>query len=182
MHYWKSEDIGYTEIMNLMPISRNSRSQSRGLTLAELMIAIFVVSVGILGTISSLWYGIKSEKGSERRTNAVFLGRELANLVRSRNLPFADPTYLTIGSAINDGDYDNDADDNGARQPFNAAPFANDFPTNELNFERRIEIKLMSSSANNHLNDIVAIKVTLYWDEGGSRKEATTWAYHKRPS
>lgn len=168
--------------MNLFRLSRNPRSQTRGLTLAELMIAIFVVSVGILGTVSSLWYGIKSEKGSERRTNAVFLGRELANLVRSRNLPFADPSYFTVGSDINDGNYDSDADDSGPRRAFNAPPFANDFPTNELNYERRIEIKLMSADPNSHLNDIVAIKVTIYWDEGGSRKEAVTWAYHKRPS
>lgn len=40
----------------------NRRRRDRGLSMVELLIAIFVVSVGILGTVSALWYGIRSEK------------------------------------------------------------------------------------------------------------------------
>ena len=83
------------------------RKTERGFTLAELLVAIFVVAVGILGTISALWYGIRSEKYADRRANAVFQARELLNNIRSNSYAF-DATYLAANSDLNDGDYDND--------------------------------------------------------------------------
>ncbi len=147
----------------------------------ELMIAIFVVSVGILGTISALWYGIKSEKQSERRSHAVFQARELINILRSGNYPFSNPANLVVGSDVNDGDIDNDADDSGSRKPFNAPPFGNHFPENPFNFQRRIEMKQISNDPNSHLSNMAAIKVTVFWNEGRSDKEVTLWAYHRKP-
>lgn len=151
----------------------------RGLSLVEVLIAVFVVTVGTLGAVSALWYGIKTEKYAERRTKAVFLGREMLNLIRSRNLPFL-PTVPPIGDPINDGDYDNPADDGGARRAFNDPPFSNDF-NSDFNFERRIEMKSMSTDPNDHMSEMAGIKVTLYWVEGGSQKEVTLWGYHRRP-
>lgn len=162
-----------------MRIVRNSSRETRGLSLVEVLIAVFVVSVGTLGAVSALWYGIKTEKYAERRTKAVFLSRELLNLVRARNLPFL-PTVPAIGDPINDGDYDDPSDDGGPRRPFNDPPFSNDFAS-DFNFERRIEMKLMSSDPNNHLSEMAGIKVSLFWTEGAARKEVTLWGYHRRP-
>lgn len=159
----------------------NKRRGRRGLSLVELMIATFVVAVGILGTLSSLWYGIKSEKGSERRAHAVFQARELTNVLRAGNYPFANPSYLQVGSDINDGDIDNNGDDNGPRRPFNDPPFANHFPENPFNFQRRIEMKQLSTDPNNHLSNMVAIKVSVFWNEGRRNQEVTLWAYHRKP-
>lgn len=157
------------------------KRKQRGLSMVELMIAIFVVSVGVLGTVSALWYGIKSEKGSERRSHAVFQARELINILRAGNYPFSNPAHLVVGSDVNDGDIDNDGDDNGARRPFNDPPFGNHFPNNPFNFERRIEMKQVSNDPNNHLSNMAAIKVTVYWNEGSSTKEVSLWSYHRRP-
>lgn len=148
--------------------------------MVEMLIAIFVVAVGVLGTVSALWYGIRSERNSARRGDAAYQGRELMNLIRSRNLPFIG-TFPAIPSELNDGNIDNDSDDNGPRRAFNAPPFANDFPSNPFNFERRIEMKVLSTDPNNHLSSMAAIKVTVFWIDGGSRKESTTWAFHRRP-
>ena len=98
---------------------------TRGVSLVELLIATFVVSVGVLGTVSALWYGIRSERYSDRRAQAVYQAREMTNLIRTRNLPFLDDN-LDPGSDLNDGDYDNDGDDNAVWKDFNAAPFADD--------------------------------------------------------
>ena len=152
---------------------------TRGVSLIELLIATFVVSVGVLGTVSALWYGIRSERYSDRRAQAVYQAREMTNLIRTRNLPFLDDN-LDPGSDINDGDYDNDGDDNAVWKDFNAAPFADDF-TNEFNFQRHIEMKTMSTDPNSHLSDLVAIKVILKWVEGSTEKEVKLWAYHRRP-
>lgn len=155
-----------------------SRERRRGLSLVELLVAIFVVAVGLLGTVSALWYGIRSEKYSDRRTNAVYQAREMINQIKRKDYPFiTDPAIVT---ALNDGDYDDDSDDNGPRQAFNAFPFANFYTSNPYNFQRRVEMKLMSTDPNSHLNDLAAIKVTLWWNEGGSEKHLTLYGMHRR--
>lgn len=162
------------------------RLRSRGMSLAELLIAIFVVSVGVLGTVSALWYGIRSEKYSERRANAVFQARELLNAMKSENIPFqgsdtvAGVPWLTVGSHLNDGDYDDDSDDGDSRRAFNEFPFGNLYQTNEFNFQRQVEMKLLSTDTDNYLNNICAIKVSLYWNEGRHEKEVTLWGYSRR--
>ncbi len=147
--------------------------------MVELLIAIFVVAVGVLGTISALWYGIRSERYSDRRTQAVYQARELLNLIRSRNLAFLD-NNLTLGSAINDGNYDNDADDRTVQKAFNAPPFQNDFTSNQFNFKRHIEMKRLSSSTSDYRYDIVAVKVILFWNEGASEKKVVLWGYTRQ--
>lgn len=138
--------------------------------MVELLIAIFVIGVGILGTLAALWFGIRSERYSERRSNAVFQGRELMNAIRTSG--FAQlPTYLAVGSTLNDGSYDNDADDNGPQRAFNATPFQNHFPNNPFNFRRRVEMKRMGASTSDYLYNVIAIKVTVFWDEGGQQKQ-----------
>ena len=158
--------------------------RARGLSLVELLIAIFVVAVGVLGTVSALWYGIRSEKYSERRANAVFQGREILNSIRAKNYPFAGSDingvdYLQVGSVLNDGDYDDDSDDGGIRRPFNDTPFGNIYPTNEYNFQRSVEMKRLSNDPNDYRYEMAAIKISLYWNEGRHDKEVTLWAYHK---
>lgn len=155
------------------------REKIRGVSMIELMIAIFVVAVGILGTVSALWYGIRSERYADRRTQAVYQAREMINLIRARNLPYQG-NNLNVGSFINDGDYDNDADDAVVKKDFNAAPFGNDF-TNAFNFKRHIEMKVMSSDPTHHMSEMVGIKVTLFWIDGSAEKKVTLWAYHRRP-
>jgi type II secretory pathway pseudopilin PulG len=157
----------------------NTRLSRSGLSLVELLIAIFVVSVGILGTLSALWYGIRSEKYSERRSVAIFQARELISQIRANNYPF-NPTYIAAGSDLNDGDYDNDGDDGGAQRPFNHSPFSNDFPNNPFNFQRRVEMKQLSNNPDSHLFNMAAIKVTVFWPEGGAEKRVTLWSYHRR--
>lgn len=159
--------------------ARGAGRNCLGLSLAEVLIAIFVVSMGVLGTTSALWYGIRSERYAERRSHAVFQAREMVNLIRARNLPFQGQN-LDIGSPLNDGDYDDNLDDFTSKQPFDAAPFGNDF-TNEFNFQRHIEMKQLSNDPNSHLNQMVAIKVILFWIDGNSERRVTVWAYHRRP-
>lgn len=160
--------------------------RARGVSLVELLIAIFVIAVGVLGTVSALWYGIRSEKYSERRANAVFQARELINAIRAGNYPFTFDTnegvpFIQVGSSLNDGDIDDDSDDNSSRREFNEFPFGNLYPTNQFNFQRRVEMKLLSNDPNDYRNDLVAIKVSLFWNEGRHEKEVTLWGYHRRP-
>ncbi len=154
-----------------------------GFTLIEVLIAIFVVSVGVLGTMSALWYGIRSERYSERRTAAVFVVREMLNQIRSQNLPFTTSTFPAVGSELNDGSFDDDSDDSGPKRAFNAPPFANttSFGNTTESFQRRIEMKRLSTNENDYRSTIAAVKVSLFWNEGASEKKVTLWAYHRKP-
>lgn len=158
---------------------KSVRREERGLTLVEVLVAIFVVSVGVLGTSAVLWYAIKGERNAERRTQAVYWAREMLNTIQAQNLPFVSGNPPAPPAPLNDGDYDSDGDDNGPRRAFNAPPFENSFPN--LNFERRIEMKVLSTDNNSHLSQIAAIKVTLFWNEGAKQKQVTIWGYHTRP-
>lgn len=149
-----------------------------GFSLTEVLISTFVISIGILGTSSAVYYGVRAQKETGRRTLAAYWGREMLQLIRSRNLPFQ-PAVPTVGSPLNDGNYDSAADDNGPRRAFNAPPFSNDFP--DVNFERRLEMKLLSNDPNSYKSQIAAIKLTLYWNEGGTAKSLTMWSYHRKP-
>ena len=110
---------------------------------------------------------------------------ELLNAIRAQNLPFgsSDVTgtpYLQLGSELNDGDYDDDSDDGAVRREFNDAPFGNIYPTNQYNFKRSVEMKRLSNDPNDYRFEMVAIKVSLYWNEGRHDKEVTLWGYTKR--
>ena len=157
---------------------REQVRQRRGFSLTEVLISTFVVSIGILGTSSAVYYGVRAQKETGRRTLAAYWGREMISLIRARNLPFQ-PGLPAVGSALNDGNYDSQADDSGPRRAFNAAPFANDFPN--VNFQRRIEMKMLSTDPANYLSQVAAIKLTLFWNEGGSAKSLTMWSYHRKP-
>ncbi|HIB67628.1 MAG TPA: hypothetical protein EYO33_21650 [Phycisphaerales bacterium] len=162
-----------------MGLSHFCSRKTSGLSMIEVLIAIFVVSMGVLGTISSLWYGIKSERHSERRTQAIYQARELLNLIRARNEPFNN-NHLDLGSNLNDGNYDDDSDDGRVRRAFNAAPFASDL-SDEFNFQRSVEMKILDTNASSHRSRMVAIKVMLFWTEGDQEKMVTLWTYHRRP-
>lgn len=150
----------------------------RGLSLAEVMVAIFVASIGLLGTASVLWYSLKAEKGAEQRLQGVFWAREMLNTIRARNLPFQ-PDIPSAPNPLNDGSYDDPGDDTGPRRAFNAAPFAEDYP--DLNFQRRIEMKRVSNDPLSHLYNVAVIKVTLFWNDGERTRSVTLCGYHRRP-
>lgn len=154
------------------------RGKRRGFSLTEVLISTFVVSVGVLGTSSALYYGVRAQKETGRRTLAAYWGREMINLIRARNLPFQ-PTVPAVGTPLNDGNYSSAVDDDGPKRAFNEPPFTNDFPN--VNFQRRIEMKMLSTDMNHHLSSVAAIKLTMFWNEGGSKKTLTLWSYHRKP-
>lgn len=152
--------------------------------MAEMLVAIFVVAVGILGTVAALWYGIQSERYSDRRTTAVFQGRELINAIRANNYAF-NPLYMPATPAsqrtdLNDGDYDDDNDDENIMRAFNEPPFANQFPNNPFNLQRHVEMKYLSSDNTNYLSKLAAIKVQVVWEEAGVKKHITLWTLQRQ--
>lgn len=62
------------------------RRNKRGFSLSELLIAIAVISIGLLGTIAALMYGVRGQTVSGRHTQATNSARQLLEFVRSKRL------------------------------------------------------------------------------------------------
>jgi type II secretory pathway pseudopilin PulG len=146
--------------------------RARGFTQVELGIAIVVLAVGILGVFASFAYGVNSVRYGGRVTEASNYARQLVELVRTRNLPFAGACPPASTSGYNDPA--------GTRRDLNAAPFANDLPAN-TGFTRQIRIERVSNDPADYRYEIARITVTVYWYEKSKEKKVEVTALHRRP-
>lgn len=79
-----------------------SKKQSghHGFTLIEVMVAVFVIAVGLLGVASMQAVGIQEVQNTYFRTQADILARDMADKIRvNRTAAIAD-AYVSDGSAI----------------------------------------------------------------------------------
>lgn len=78
-----------------LKVKQKQASQS-GFTLFELLIAVLVLAVGLLGLATMQTQGLKSNSSAEKRTEATFLAMDIMDRMR------ANPNGVTAGSyAIN---------------------------------------------------------------------------------
>ena len=89
----------------------NNRRQQRGFTLLEVLIAILVLSIGLLGVAQMQTIGIRSTHGAYLRTQATLLSGDMldsmrANLTNARSgaydLPYNSSTLTGTSIAITD--------------------------------------------------------------------------------
>ncbi|MCY1294681.1 type IV pilus modification protein PilV [compost metagenome] len=64
-----------------------------GLTMIEVLVTLFVFTVGLLGLAGLQLGALKSTSDSNQRTQAVWVLQELAERMRANNLPAADAGY-----------------------------------------------------------------------------------------
>lgn len=81
--------------MNLLPTARpNNRaippSTQRGIGLVEVMIAVLVLAIGLLGLASMQTNGMRMNNGSMSRSQAVFLANDIVERVRANRVNRAD--------------------------------------------------------------------------------------------
>lgn len=160
------------------------RKKTAGMTLVELMIAIGVIAVGLSGVAASLIFGVtKSNYGSQMAT-ATNHARTLVETIQGRGLvskaPLNGTTMLPLdNSGVNDAPTANP-------RPLTEAPF-ND-PTihpaiNEqelTKYYRKIEMTRRGLKGEIDEN-LVNVKVTVYWEEKGVKKNVTTTAVIQTP-
>ena len=69
-----------------------------GFTLVEAMVALIVLSVGLLGIAALYVETLRANRTSLHRTEAVNLATDIADRMRSnRDLPFSDPGFNGLG-------------------------------------------------------------------------------------
>lgn len=70
-----------------------------GFTIIEVLIAIFVLTVGLLGVAGMQMIGLKNTNNAALRTQAVFLAQDIADRMRSNPTAFA--VYPITDSTLN---------------------------------------------------------------------------------
>ncbi len=164
--------------------ARRSRLKSRagGFSQVELLIAVAVLAVGILGVFASFAFGLQSTRFSGQMSQAIAWNRQLIEMIRVRNLAFS-PDIPPSGSGLNDPALTSGVDPEAtfrSLRDLNAPPFLNDLPLG-TGFKRRIQIRRLSPDANDYHNRIAEITVTVYWMDGGRLREVTLKALHRQP-
>ncbi|MNN37089.1 hypothetical protein D3C81_1510200 [compost metagenome] len=76
----------------------SSASRQSGLTMIEVLVTLFVFTVGLLGLAALQLGALKSTSDSNQRTQAVWVLQELAERMRANNLPAADAGYTTASN------------------------------------------------------------------------------------
>jgi type IV pilus assembly protein PilV len=99
------------------------RSRARGFTLIEALIALVVLSVGLLGAAAMLLESLRAHAAALRRVAVVGLVRDMAERIRMN--PLAGVQYDTRGAVAGGSACDTDPCDRSALAAADRAHFAN---------------------------------------------------------
>ena len=136
-------------------------SRGRAFTLVEVLIAITVISISLLGTVAALTYSVRGSSLAGRNTQALNYARETIELIRVKNLAYQPAAPPAANSNLNDGPT--------IRRDLNATPLTT-LPAGTP-FRRNIQIRRVANSASDYRYEEMEITVTIYWfDHQAERK------------
>jgi prepilin-type N-terminal cleavage/methylation domain-containing protein len=169
---------------------RKSRT-SKGFSLAEVLVAMFVIVVGIAGVTSSIWWAMSKADSGKFMTEATNHARALYETIVGEGLISAAAEASSTGWP--DGstglvDTDPDARTALLAPPFHAVGLAvqaqalgQSSDTNEISsdterFTRNISIvrgdPTSRTATEFYLDDLAFIQVRIYWNEKGHERKA----------
>lgn len=93
--------------MKQMPMQITTPSRSRGFTLLEILIALVILSIGLLGVAALQGVGLRSSHGSYLTSQASLLAYDIADRIR------ANPAMIALGGSVTTLDGDCDIDVSG---------------------------------------------------------------------
>lgn len=136
----------------------------RAFSLAELIIALGVVSVGLLSISGAVVYSTRTGAQAARQTQALQYAKQLIQLSKLYNLPRVSP--------INDPP--------SARVAVAAAPFAGNIQALP-DYTRNIRMTQVSAVPTDHRSQLYRIDVIIYWWDRGRELSLTDSAIHRSP-
>lgn len=171
--------------MEKRPMRMRSR---KGFSLIEILIAIVVLAIGIMGVLGALAYGVKAGEYSSRTTKATNLSRRLLERllvdqawtggVLKGNEPHFDPQDQSTWTPVDASPYNNLFMDAGDRNQYyrEITYTAPGVATPGLNVVDKV---VTGSSWENERLARITVNIH-YFDKNGVHKTVTTWAYSRK--
>jgi prepilin-type N-terminal cleavage/methylation domain-containing protein len=137
-----------------------------GFSLVEVLFAIGVVGVGLLGLFSVFVTGMRANAYGRNTAEATNHARQILEIIRSRGLAFKTPTMPpNAASGFNDGT---------ARVALNASPpLQLAMMPDSAQYQRTITTRRASDEVNSHLYDLLEITITVHWEERGTPRSVS---------
>lgn len=148
----------------------------RGMSLVEVMIAVAVLSVAILGVLSAIAFGLRSAAYGQRVTEATNLARQISETIRAQGHAYLSTTVDWYNTpAITQASFNNDI-----HKISYGAPFAN-IPDNGI-YRRTINISQLGTGGFAGFEGyLYQIRVTVYFYERGSMRQVQMVSVARRP-
>lgn len=90
-----------------MSLFRKSVPRSRGFSMIEVMVAVFVLSIGLLGMAALMATSLRNNQSADLRSQAVNLAYDQLEMIRSNvvnanayNRPYSDPDASCAGAEV----------------------------------------------------------------------------------
>jgi len=140
---------------------RISGSRKKGFSLVEVLIALLVLSIGVLGVTGMFYYISRSITYGGKYSQALNYTREIIDNIRSQQrITFSGGSMSVSGGVINFY-----APPNAGAVKVNASPFTSLFngDAEAGNFYRVVSVNQLASSG--YQSEIAVITVQVYWRE-----------------
>lgn len=140
--------------------------------MAELLIALVIIAIALLGLISALAYGMRANEGAERRSQALNYARMLmGEIKRNAALPSPDswvwdtpPTGLF------------DSSDTDHTTALDAAPFDTGLFPPDTRMTRNIMV-VQPLASSGHRSRLARVRVRVFWEKNGVEKDVELVGY-----
>lgn len=140
------------------------RRRISGLSLLEVLIVMAVVSIGLMGTMSVFYWGLRAGEEGSSMTQAINYSRDVLEAIRVRNLAFSGSNTITTDTDLL------------GRHPVDAAPLDSIGLPAGTKFERIITIDRLGTSG--YQARVAVINVTVVWEANyGREKKAEIEGY-----
>lgn len=161
--------------------------------MAELMIAIAVLAIGLSGVAASLYFGFQKSNAGDDLATAGQYSRMVIELIKGRNCldlaPKGGDGLPTAASGVNDTDAQAprpladpplqpdaflaytyaDADDGGAETAAKGRTLSD-----LERYTRKVQVERLSNTAGTPEYGLVRLTVTVFWEEKGVDKSVST--------
>lgn len=157
----------------------STKQRTRGFSLAEVMIAILVIVIGLAGVTAALVYGIRNSTRGKYISESTQLARTILEYTQNTGLvDSASPgePWPTSESGVND--------EAPERRFLNAPPLGglSFLPERVEQYRRNISVRRLSDDPNNHRYNLARVTVNVYWNDtqGEHRSEVVGVVRHAR--
>lgn len=136
-----------------------------GFSVPELLIALVIIAIALLGLISALTYGMRANEGAQRRSQALNYARKLMGEIK-RNAARPSPNSWVFDTPPA-GLFDSSESDHSTA--LDAAPFdTGQFPA-DTGMTRNIMVTQPLGSSGHRAN-LAQVRVRVFWQKNGVEK------------